>query len=88
MAGRWVAGTGQLLLAVAGSALIIGWFALVTMNTYNLFFHDIEPKPVAWLGEAGGLTFLVAWLWAWVSSFQILRSVGGNEPSKEPPRLS
>jgi hypothetical protein len=88
MAGRWLAGTGQLLLAVAGFVMLIGWFGLVATNTYNLVVNDAEPKPAAWLGEAGGLTFLVAWLWALVASFQILRSAKDSEPPKEPPRLS
>lgn len=88
MAGRWVAGIGQLLLAVAGFVLIIGWFGLVATNTYNLVVSDAEPKPAAWLGEAGGLTFLVSWLWALVTSFQILHTAKGDELVKEPPRLS
>jgi len=88
MAGRWLAGTGQLLLSVAGFVMVIGWFGLVAINTYNLAVSDAPPKPAAWLGEAGALTFLVAWLWSLVTSFQILRSAKGNEPAKEPPRLS
>jgi len=88
MARRWVAGTGQLLLAVAGSVMLTGWFGLVAKNTYNLWFNDAEPKPVGWLGEAGGLTFLVSWLWALVTSFQIQSSAKETEQAKDPPRLS
>jgi hypothetical protein len=88
MAGRRVAGTGQLLLAVAGFVLVIGWFGLVASNTYNLAVNDVEPKPAAWLGEAGGVTFLAAWLWALVTSFQILRSAQEKGLTREPPRLS
>jgi hypothetical protein len=88
MAGRWVEGTGQLLLSVAGFVMVIGWFALVARNTYNLVVNDAEPTPAAWLGEAGALTFLVAWLWALVTSIQILRSAKDSEPAKEPPRLN
>lgn len=88
MASRWVAGTGQLILAVAGFVMLIGWFGLVAINTYNLVVKDLEPKPAAWLGEAGGLTFLVSWVWALVTSFQILRSAKQSEPMREPPRLS
>ncbi len=87
MAGRWVAGVGQLLLAVAGFLMLIGWFALVFKNSYNLWFYDAEPKPTGWLGGAGALTFLFSWAWAWVSSFQILRSAKASEPANEPPRL-
>jgi hypothetical protein len=88
MAGRWVAGLGQLLLALAGSAMIIGWFVLVARNTYDLWVNETEPKPVGWLGGAGGLTLLVAWLWALVTSFQLLRSAKPDPQGKEPPRLT
>ena len=79
---------GQLLIAVAGFVLIIGWFGLVALNTYKLLVNDAEPKPAAWLGLAGGATFFVSWLWAWVTSFQILRAAKESEPAQEPPRLS
>jgi hypothetical protein len=88
MAGRWLAGTGQLLLALAGAALIVGWFWQVTRNAYNLWFNDAEPKSVGGLGIAGGLLMLASWLWALVTSFQILRSAKADESAKEPPRLS
>jgi hypothetical protein len=88
MARRWVAGLGQLLLAVAGFAMVVGWFALFAINFYNLMADGSEPKAVGWLGGAGALTFGVSWLWALVTSFQILRSVKQPEPAAEPPRLS
>jgi hypothetical protein len=88
MAGRRVVGTVQLLLAIAGCVMIVGWFGLVFRNTYNLYYYDAEPQPAAWLGEAGGLVFLASWLWALVTSFQILRSARQNETVNEPPQLS
>jgi hypothetical protein len=88
MAGRRVAGTGQLLLAVAGFVLVIGWFGLTASNTYNQIVNDAEPRPAGWLGEAGGVSFMGAWVWAWVTSFQILRCVQEKEPTRLPPRLS
>lgn len=87
MAGRWVAGVGQLLLALAGSAMIIGWFALVARNTYALWVNEAEPQPVGGLGLAGGLTLLVAWLWALATSFQLLHSAKPDPQAKDPPRL-
>jgi hypothetical protein len=87
MAGRWLAGTGQLLLAVAGFAFFIGWFVQVSLNTYNLIENDAEPRPAAWLGVAGALVFALAWLWALVTSFQLLRSVKRLDPPNPPPRL-
>lgn len=79
MAGRWVAGLGQLLLAVAGFAMVIGWFALTLANVYNQAINDAEPQPAGWLGGVGALVFGVAWLWALVTSLQILRSARSAE---------
>jgi hypothetical protein len=88
MAGRWLVGTGQLLLAIAGFFMLIGWFFLVASNLYNLLVSDAPPKPAAWLGEAGALTFGASWLWALLTSLQILRSAKETEPRAVPPRLS
>jgi hypothetical protein len=87
MAGRWVAGIGQLLLAVAGFALVVGWFVRVLTNVYNQIASETEPKSAAWLGEAGALIFGLAWLWALVTSIQLLRSAKETEPANTPPRL-
>jgi hypothetical protein len=88
MAGRRVAGLGQLLLAVAGFAMVIGWFALTLANVYNQAINDAEPKPAGWLGGAGALVFGVAWLWALVTSLQILRSARSAESANAPPKMS
>ena len=87
MAGRWVAGIGQLLVAVAGFVLVIGWFALLTINAYNQAANGAEPRSAAWLGEAGAALFTAAWLWALVTSLQLLRATKQCEPMREPPRL-
>ena len=87
MARRRVAGIGQLLLAVAGFAMVLGWFALTAINFYNRIVSDTEPKPTGWLGGAGALTFVVAWLWSLVTSLQILRSARDASPENVPPPL-
>lgn len=79
MAGRWIVGLGQLLLAVAGFVMVVGYFVLHLTNVYNKLVNDAEPKPVGWLGEAGALIFGVAWLWALVTSIQLLRSAKAAE---------
>jgi hypothetical protein len=88
MAGRRVAGLGQLLLAVAGFVAVLGWFVLTVTNVYNQLASDVEPKPTGWLGGAGALTFVVAWLWSLVTSLQILRSARETSPENVPPHLS
>jgi hypothetical protein len=87
MAGRRLAGTGQLLLAVAGFAMATGWFLLVLTSTYNTLVNDMPTKTPVWLGVAGAMVFLVSWLWALVTSLQLLRSAKGSSPLELPPRL-
>jgi hypothetical protein len=85
MARRWFAGTGQLVLAVAGFCLLAGWFIQVCIQFYRLMGGLPEtPPPYPWLGKAGGLLFLAAWLWAWVTSLSVLRQARLNTPPRLP----
>jgi len=86
MVGRRLAGAGQLLLAVAGFCMVIGFLGLRVFNAYNKALNDAEPMRIGWLGAAGGLTFLAAWLWALVTSMQVLRAAD-RQPPQLPPRL-
>lgn len=80
LAGRWLAGIGQLLLALAGFGLILAWFALLLFRLYQQMEANVSQPPpsVAWIGEAGAAAFVVAWLWALFSSLSILREGGGR----------
>ena len=73
MAGRWFAGTGQLLLALAGFVLLLVWFVRVMDHYYGLMFSDAAPQPVKpiWLIGGGGL-FAVSWVWALITSISLL----------------
>src|ERR1051326_67114 len=64
LAGRYLAGAGPVLLALAGFGLIIGWFVSLMLQMYNEDQGNPQPRSVAWLGEAGAVIFFVAWLWA------------------------
>jgi hypothetical protein len=99
MAGRYLAGSGQLLLALAGAALILLWFANILKVAYTLMESTGEPELRHGVGLLGfGLLFL-AWCWSWISSLSILRQVRrGQEqrlasiappatPAAVPPRL-
>ncbi|HTL55615.1 MAG TPA: hypothetical protein VL361_08040 [Candidatus Limnocylindrales bacterium] len=79
LARRWVAGTGQLLLAVAGFAMVVGWFVTVMIGAYRQLNGGPEPRPMGWLGEAGALTFAAAWLWALITSLSLLRQTKAGE---------
>ena len=87
MAGRRLAGIGQLLLAVAGFLMILGWFALLAVQTYNQLVNDAPTKSVASLGKAGAVLFIAAWLWALATSLRIVGSAGKAESAGVPPRL-
>jgi hypothetical protein len=88
MAGRRIEGIGQLFLSISAFLMVIGWFVLVAINTYNAVVNGSEPRPVGWLGEAGGLIFVAAWLWALYSSIRIHQASREAERPDVPPRLS
>ena len=73
LARRWVAGIGQLILAIAGFALVVAWFVEVLIQFYGMINSDAPPRAAGWLGEAGALTFIAAWLWALITSLSLLR---------------
>ena len=79
MAGRRVVGIGQLLLAVAGFGMFVGWFALRMLQLYNEVVNGVEPKSVAWLAQAGVGTFAAGWLWGLMTSVRILREGRGSQ---------
>ena len=75
MAGRYIAGAGQLLLSLGATALILLWFANILKVAYSIMDTSGEPDLKSWMGFSGfGLLFL-AWCWAWISSVGILRQV-------------
>jgi hypothetical protein len=88
MAGRRIAGAGQLLLAVAGFVLVILWFVKTVVQSYNEVIGGIPPQSRGWFGAAGVLVFATSWLWALVTSLQILRAAKQDEPPGVPPRLN
>jgi hypothetical protein len=86
MAGRLVAGIGQLFVAVAGFVLVMLWFALRMAQVYNEVVNDAQPKSAAWAGEAGAALFAAAWLWSLVTSLSVLREARTSGPAP-PPKL-
>jgi len=73
LARRWVAGIGQLVLAVAGFVLICSWFISVIIALYQQINSDAHPHTANWLGWTGAAAFGLAWLWALWTSFSLLR---------------
>jgi hypothetical protein len=85
MAGRYLAGTGQLLFAFVGFGFVVAWFVTLLAQMYRQIDSDAPPKSVAWLGEAGAVTFAAAWLWSLATSLSLLREARTNETRPNLP---
>jgi len=71
MAGRWIAGGGQLALALAGFVMVIVWFFKIMIQYLGQITGDVQPQPVGWIGLTGGILFVASWLWALVTSVSL-----------------
>ena len=90
MARRFVAGSGQLLLALTGFVLVTCWFVMKMLELYSQIEGDAPPQSYAWLGKWGGLIFVVAWLWSLVTSISLFREAKAQEQAAQknpPPRI-
>jgi hypothetical protein len=90
LAKCWMAGTGQLILAVTGCALVVAWFVTTMKEAYASFTADAELNPDFLLFKIGTILFLAAWLWALMTSLSLIREARQNEmaESAKPPPLS
>ena len=79
MGRRLVAGSGQLLLAVLGFLLFCAWFFDVMHQFYGMIDSNVAPALHPWLAVSGIGTFALSWLWAWFTSFSLLREAKRNE---------
>jgi 4a-hydroxytetrahydrobiopterin dehydratase len=83
--GRWLAGCGQVILVLGGSALIFLWLVKELSQYYGLMFGDEQPKPVGWIGETGAALFVLGWLWAGVTSISLFREA--SKAAAPPPPI-
>lgn len=79
LAGRYWAGLGQLLLAIVGFILVVIWFVLFSIHTYQQFEGAAGQVSVGWVGELGALIFVAAWLWALITSVSVLRQARASD---------
>jgi hypothetical protein len=85
MARRIFAGICQLLLAVAGFVLIVGWMGAFFWR----ILQEQQGGPVAhssldWLWPWGPVLFGASWLWSLVTSISLLRQA---KSEGVPPKL-
>ena len=92
MARRVFAGIGQLLLALAGFVLIVGWmFELFHRVFLQQLGNPVPPDSSGWMWKWGLLLFGASWLWSLVTSLSLLRQAktdGQVEPKSIPPRMA
>ena len=92
--GRWIAGTGQLILAAAGFAIVTVWFFKEMIPYYGMMFSDATPSfPGFKMLAQGGILFAVSWFWSAVTSVSLMREASRNQldslqNSTVPPKLS
>lgn len=73
MANRWLEGSLQLTLALAGFLLFCVWaYKLVIIQFYGQIDGNVTVKPVWKIGVSGAFLFAVAWLWSLVTSLSLL----------------
>ena len=80
VARRWVAGSGQLLMALTGFVLMVWWFLKLMIRYYSLMSNS-NPKqtPIDYrLAVIGVVIFVASWLWAWITTFSVLREARRN----------
>jgi 4a-hydroxytetrahydrobiopterin dehydratase len=78
MAGRWAAGTGQLICSTAGCVLVFIWFIKLMLQYYGQIDYGggggitVPGKPVAWMGWLGSALFVVSWFWSGITSLSLM----------------
>jgi hypothetical protein len=92
MARRVFAGIGQLLLALAGFVLIVGWmFELFHRVFLQQLGDPVPPDSSGWMWKWGLLLFGAGWLWSLVTSLSLLRQAKADGPVESkpiPPRMT
>ena len=73
MAGRWLAGSGQLILAIAGFVLIMAWFVDEMHQFYGQINGDVPVQSIGNILAWGAILFALAWLWSLVTTISLLR---------------
>ena len=88
IARRFVAGSGQLLLALIGFFLFIGWWVQKMRVLYGqMFGTDLPADAGAKLGKWGIIIFAAAWVWSLVTSIQILQNLPKDSIPHLPPKI-
>jgi 4a-hydroxytetrahydrobiopterin dehydratase len=79
LARRWIAGSAQTALSLAGFILVLVWFyKLVIVQFYGQMDGEVTPHPVGIIGLTGAMVFVIAWVWSAVTNFSLSREAAAN----------
>jgi hypothetical protein len=85
---RYIAGTGQLILALIGFCLVILYFVFLFRSSYQELVGGAPVASHNEYGIYGALIFLASWLWSWFTSLSLTREAKQSEPGGDvPPKL-
>jgi hypothetical protein len=88
LARRFQTGTLQLLIAVTGFSLIIWWFIQRMRLLYGqIYGTDLPMDAGNTAGKWGVFFFGVAWIWALMTSIQIIKMTKTPSPLDVPPKI-
>ena len=90
LARRYVAGIGQLFVALAGFGLFVAWFVQVMIKFYSLINDSSAEAEMSFrLMKIGVGIFAAAWIWSWFTSISVMREAKRNaeQELKAPPLL-
>lgn len=79
VAGRRLAGGGQLLLALVGFTLFVIWFVKEMTQLYGQISGNVEVRPVGKYLVAGLVLFALAWIWSAVTSLNLVREAASGK---------
>ena len=86
IARRYLAGTGQLLLALAGFGLLVVWMFEFFHRVYLQQMGElVSSNGPGWMGKWGLICFGASWLWSLVTSLSLLRQVKSDEQAGQKP---
>jgi 4a-hydroxytetrahydrobiopterin dehydratase len=80
VARRWFEGVCQILLSVAGFALVVVWCIRELIPYYGQMFNETPPQRIGFqmLG-IGAAMFAIAWIWSLLTSLSLSRGVSQQE---------
>lgn len=83
MARRYISGACQLVMALAGSVLVVVWIAVLFYQAFQM--DSAEHASIHWLWQWGLILLAASWVWSLFTSILLLFQK--REETNVPPKL-